>query len=128
MSNFLLDTNAMIAKMNGDSLIEKIIVEAENIYLPIIAIGEAFFGAEKSAKADENSKKVEDLASSLTILECDVETARIFGKIMKNLRAKGRPIPQNDVWIAAIAMQHDLVLLTKDKHFDNVDDLKTQDW
>lgn len=128
MSNVLLDTNAMIAKMNADISIEKIITKAENVYLPIIALGEALYGAEKSANPKENTVKIEELIKNLTVLQCDLETARIYGRIEKDLRTQGRPIPQNDVWIAAIAKQHKLILLTKDNHFKHVDDLKLLDW
>lgn len=128
MSSFLLDTNALVAKMNGNDEVNKVIIQAENIYLPVIAVGEALYGAEKSAKTDANKRKVEDIITQISVLDCTAETARIYGLIEMDLRTKGRPIPQNDVWIAAIALQYDLVLLTKDKHFDNVNNLETQDW
>lgn len=127
MSSFLLDTNAIIAVMNESERISTKIITAENIYLPVIAVGEIFYGVEKSAKTEENKKRIENFINTLAILDCDIEVAKIFGRIEQNLRSKGCPIPQNDVWITAIASEHDLILLTKDKHFDNVGNLKTQD-
>jgi len=81
-----------------------------------------------SARRDKNLKQIEGILSVATILKCDGETARWYGQLEQKLRSKGRPIPQNDVWIAAVAMQYRLVLVTRDKHFEQVDNLVTQDW
>ena len=59
----------------------------------------------------------------MTILVCDTETARQYGRIKVELRRKGRPIPENDMWIAAVALQHGLTLATRDAHFDAIDGL-----
>jgi len=61
-------------------------------------------------------------------LDSDVETTRNYGRIKAQLRKKGKPIPNNDVWIAAIALQYDLTVVTRDKHFDQVDGLKIEKW
>jgi tRNA(fMet)-specific endonuclease VapC len=54
--------------------------------------------------------------------------ARFYGRVSHQLRVKGRPIPQNDIWIAALAIQHNLTVLTRDSHFAEVDGLATQSW
>lgn len=128
MASLLLDTNAIVAYLNGDTVVEQVISDADEVFLPVIAYGEACYGAEKSNRKQKNLDAIEHLASELTVLDCNTQTARLYGQIEQNLRAKGRPIPQNDVWIAAIARQYALTVLTKDKHFENIDDLKMQDW
>jgi tRNA(fMet)-specific endonuclease VapC len=77
---------------------------------------------------ESNLLDVEILALSGAAIACDIGTARIYGRIRHELRAKGRPIPVNDTWIAAIALQHDLTLLTRDEHFKAVDHLPLQSW
>lgn len=127
MTRLLLDTNAAIAVFKNHEAL-KSFLEGKEVFIPVIAIAELQYGAEKSANRGADIQKIEKYIQESQILNCNTETAKGYGRIEKNLRAKGRPIPQNDVWIAAIALEHDLTLLTKDKHFDNVDDLKTQDW
>jgi len=65
---------------------------------------------------------------SCTLLLCDEDTAHHYALIVTELRKKGRPIPQNDMWIAAIALQYDLDLLTRDAHFKEVSNLRIQGW
>jgi len=125
---YLLDTNAAIKLLNGDAVVSKIIAEADQIYVPIIVVGELYYGAEHSGQVAENLKKVDEFAIRYQVLFCDLQTAREYGRIMQQLRIKGRPIRQNDVWIAAIAIQHNLTVLTRDAHFNDVDGLAVQGW
>jgi tRNA(fMet)-specific endonuclease VapC len=62
------------------------------------------------------------------VLACDAETAQHYGRIRNVLLAKGRPIPENDIWIAASARQHGLTLVTRDGHFGSVEDLIVERW
>jgi len=59
---------------------------------------------------------------------CDLEVAREYGRLRQRLKKKGRPIPENDIWIAAAAKAHGMTLVTRDGHFENVEGLKTVDW
>lgn len=63
-----------------------------------------------------------------TQLACDAETAQHYGRIKQGLRRRGRPIPENDLWIAATALQHQLVLVTRDDHFYLIEGLATERW
>ncbi len=74
------------------------------------------------------SRDFHDFASSNTILSCDVETARQCGTLKDQLRKKGRPIPENDLWIAAITIQHNLTLATRDVHFGLIEEFKVETW
>lgn len=114
--------------MNGNTKVIGLLENADEIFLPAIALGELYFGAENSKQRDDNLERIEELAKEVVILMCDAETAKWYGLIQKQLRDKGRPIPQNDIWIAAVTLQHDLTLLTNDKHFEEVDKLKRANW
>lgn len=102
--------------------------QAEEILLPSIVLGELAFGARKSSHASENLARIDDLSQQVVILDCDGDTARQYGAIKNALRLKGRPIPDNDIWIAAIARQYHLTLVTRDTHFVEIDDLLSETW
>jgi tRNA(fMet)-specific endonuclease VapC len=129
MSNsYLLDTVAAVGLLNGNVDVVKLINEAIEIFIPIIAVGELYFGAENSGRVAENIEKVNGLTQQYAILYSDLETALEYGRIEFLLKRKGRSIPQNDKWIAAIARQNNLTVLTRDKHFNEVDGLLVQGW
>jgi len=118
---YLLDTNIVIRLFAGDEVVLSWIKEVNEIYIPSIVLGELFYGAQKSANVESNNSKIAELASQSYILPCDDETAKHYGEIKNNLRKKGKPIPENDIWIAAITKQHSLCLVTSDTHFKEVD-------
>ena len=128
MVDYLLDTNAIVALLNNEASIETILTPPNTGFIPIIAVGELLFGAEKSARVEANVKRTMSFIDQRTVLGCDIETANWYGKVAQRLRAKGRPIPQNDMWIAAIALRYDLTLMTKDEHFSVVEGLKMRGW
>ena len=125
---YLLDTNIVIALFADDSVLVGKIAKTEDIFVSAVVIGELFYGASKSGRPGKNSERIDIFASDNVILNCDMETARWYGKIKNRLRKKGRPIPENDIWIAAIAFQHDLILISRDEHFEEVEDLKLEKW
>ena len=124
----LLDTNIVIALFADEASVKDNLSETDEVFIPNVVIGELFYGAHKSARAKENLARIEDLASSSVILGCDTETARIYGEVKNALRIKGHPIPENDVWIAAIAVQHNLTLVSRDAHFSEIENLKVVVW
>ena len=127
--NYLLDTNIVIGLFaNEFSILENIKSSPSGIFIPSIVVGELFFGAEQSSKKEENRKKIEALAQVSLIVECDLDTARLYGKIKSQLKVKGTPIPENDIWIGALGQQHKLVLATRDKHFNNIEELLIESW
>ena len=83
-----------------------------DIFLSTTVLGELCFGAEKSSRVEDNFTKIRRLANLCPVLVCDEETARRYGLIKKLLQQKGRPIPENDIWIAALALQYDGILIT----------------
>ncbi|MDX1995484.1 MAG: type II toxin-antitoxin system VapC family toxin [bacterium] len=124
----LLDTNAAIARIAQDAAIIKVLEAAAEVFLSSVVLGELFYGAENSTRSSENYAAIEKLAADTTVLVCDTETARHYAHIRKGLKSKGKPIPPNDMWVAAVAKQHQLTLLTRDRHFHEVEGILLQDW
>lgn len=125
---FLLDTNIIIALFAEDPIIHDRMADTREVFVPSIAIGELYFGAYKSLKIKENIARIDEFALNNTVLPCDMETARRYGSIKSYLKEKGQPIPENDMWIAAIAQQYDLTLVTKDDHFNSAENLNVELW
>ena len=125
---YLLDTNIVIGMFTGDKAIREKMQNIAKIFLAAPVIGELCYGVRKSSKHTENFSKVNRLTQRFPLFSCDLETARWYGNIKDQLRRKGHPIPDNDIWIAAIAMQHGLILVTRDSHFDEVESLQTERW
>jgi len=91
-------------------------------------IGELYYGAYKSGRVAANLARVEEFIVMTNVLGCDTATAKYYGQIRNSLRSRGRPIPENDIWIAAVAMQHQLTLVSRDIHFQYVDGLLLERW
>ena len=126
--SYLLDTNIVIAMLAEERAVIQGLEMAEEVFLSSIVLGELYFGARKSSRSEANVARLDRLASNSTVLSCDIETARYYGEVKDGLRRKGRPIPENDVWIAAVALQHGLTLVTRDGHMDEVEGLRTESW
>lgn len=93
-----------------------------------LTIGELYFGAHKSVRIHENIARINDFVLSNVVLSCNAETAKLYGDIKNRLRDIGQPIPENDIWIAAIAQQHALALVTNDGHFVVIENLTVEKW
>jgi len=124
----LLDTNVIIDLFANAPDIKENLTQASEVFVPIIAIGELYYGALKSGRVKENLAQIEKFAANNVVLACDSTTACRDGEIKNTLRKKGRPIPENDIWIAAIGLQYDLSLITQDTHFDYIESLKASMW
>jgi tRNA(fMet)-specific endonuclease VapC len=125
---FLLDTNIIISLLEGDPGIETKLASSGEILIPAVAAGELYFGAAKSARSADNIFRIERFLSGRKILPCDLGVARDYGTLRQRLRVKGRPIPENDLWIAATAVHFGCTLVTRDRHFGKVEELMTVDW
>jgi tRNA(fMet)-specific endonuclease VapC len=125
---FLLDTNIVIALLEGDDTVLSNLDRAPEVFIPAVALGELFFGPAKSGRPDENTAKVERFAAGRAIVSCDLDVAREYGRLKQRLKERGRPLPENDIWIAAAAKHHGMVLVTRDRHFQEVEDLQTTEW
>ena len=125
---FLLDTNIVIAIFANEVAVLQHIAQAEEVYIPVVVIGELYYGAFNSGQAAKNLKKIDEFTLSINKLDTNLATAKQYGIIKKQLKEKGKPIPENDIWIAAIAMQYQLTLVSRDNHFSYIDGLSLIMW
>lgn len=125
---YLLDTGIVLALFANERSVVEQIEDAEEIFIPSIVIGELYYGARKSGRVRENVARIDLFAEANVVLLCDNETSRWYGVIKDLLRQKGSMIPENDVWIAALALRQGLILVTRDNNFDVVTNLKTVRW
>ena len=126
--DYLLDSNIIIDIFRGDKKTISRVKQIDGVYVPVIVIGELYYGANKSDQTPKRKLEVEQLEEIVTVLNITRSTARIYGEIKDKLRAKGRPIPENDIWIAAVAIEHQLTLITKDKHFENLEGIAIEEF
>lgn len=124
---YLLDTNIVIRLFAEDKTVLDWLGKTSEIYIPAIVLGELFYGAHKSTNVESNTLKIIELSSHSTTLPCDGETAKHYGEIKSQLKKKGRPIPENDIWIGAITKQHSLILVSKDQHFKEIENISIED-
>ena len=125
---FLLDTNIVIALFAQDASVTFHLSNADEVFVPSVVIGELTYGAHKSSRVQENLKRIEEFVANNKVLSCDLETAKVYGQIKNGLQIKGRPIPENDIWIASVAIQYGLTLVSRDAHFKEVDHLELKEW
>jgi len=119
----LLDTSAIIHSFRkANDVAAKLNAMAE-IYVQVTAIGELYFGAYKSDNIPKHLSIVQSFLINCKILATDRATAEVYGTIRAALAKKGRPLPENDIWIAASALQYNLPLFTLDNHFKEINGL-----
>ena len=128
LRRFLLDTNIVIALFAQEADVLAQLQQTVGIVLPSIVLGELYYGAGKSGRVGANVQRVDDFASQIDVLSCDLETAQQYGMIRESLRVKGKPLPENDIWIAALALQHNLILVSRDAHFNEIAGLNIVAW
>jgi tRNA(fMet)-specific endonuclease VapC len=121
--NPILDTNVVIGIMNHDPKIDLCVRDFIDLCIPAVVLGELYFGAFRSQKVDRNLTEIEQFLAGATVFGIDRGTAHWYGQIKQQLSRAGTPIPANDIWIAATAMQHDAAIVTLDSHFSAVKDL-----
>ena len=129
--NLVLDGNVLIALLEEEIIIQdrgSSQKKAKHVSLPAPAIGKLYHGARKSRNTTQNLAKVDRLTQRFPLLYCDLDTAKWYGIIKHQLQREGLPIPNNDIWIAAIAMQYNPILVTRDSHFDEIESLQTERW
>jgi tRNA(fMet)-specific endonuclease VapC len=125
---YLLDTSILIALFADEMAVKGKLAQASEVFISSIAVGELYYGAWKSQRPQESIAQVDELVAESVILGCDAGAARWYGEVKNALRLTGRPIPENDLWIAAIALEHDVVVATQDAHFREIDNLNVEMW
>jgi predicted nucleic acid-binding protein len=124
----VLDTNIYCDYAEGlPDVVDAIATYGQSILIPSVVLGELFFGFMKGSRQQSNEKKLRQVMNRLKIEIIDVNTdvARKYATIYLSLQKKGMKIPINDVWIAACCMEVGGTLLTRDKHFELLDQIET---
>lgn len=124
----ILDTNAVFALLLGNARLGELLAESERHHLPVIVLGEYRSGLLRSRHRQSLELLLETLARESIVLHIDETTAETYAEVRDELRRQGRPIPENDLWIAALARQHDQPVVSLDEHFDEVPGLRRLGW
>lgn len=127
-NNILLDSNIIIELFKGNSSVTDQFKSYALVNIPFIVLGELYLGAYRSSNPEKHINQINSFLSKCQVLNGDEETADNYGKIKTFLLKKGKPIPENDIWIAAVAKQYQLALITRDSHFNEIDNLEVINW
>ena len=124
----ILDTNALSAFVDGDPAVGEVLRMQQRAAIPVIVLGEFRYGIALSRRRSSYERWLDSHLSQFDVLPVTEETAAAHAAVRVSLKRSGRPIPANDVWIAALALQHRLPVLSRDEHFDVVPDLRRRGW
>ena len=122
----LVDTNVVIALFAGEPAAVERLEQRPELFLCVPVLGELRYGALASSRVEENLARLDLFSRRVLLLACDSGTVVQYATIRYALRKKGTPIPENDVWIAAIAQQYRLTLLSRDSHFRKIEGLDVE--
>lgn len=118
-----LDTNIIIKFFKGDRVIIDFVRNHSVLYLTIPVVAELLFAAKNSGRKEENLAKYREFINLCNVLPLTQRTAEMYSDIRLELKQMGRPIPENDLWIAAQCVENDFLLATGDSHFQNLPNL-----
>ena len=121
--SLVVDTSVVVDLFLGDERLGRMVEQAQPVGIPVIVLAELLAGARRSNRVAESVAQVEHFINRNTVLSCNADTASYYADISNELRARGKPIPENDMWIASVALQHGLPLAARDKHFNHVESL-----
>ncbi len=124
----ILDTNALSAFVDGDVGVGEVLRRQARAAIPVIVLGEFRYGIAQSRHRTSYEAWLESQLPHFDVLAVTEETAIAYAALRVALKRSGRPIPANDAWIAALALQHRLPVLSRDHHFDVVPDLERKSW
>jgi len=116
----ILDTNALSAAADDDPAVAAILAGVEQMAIPVIVLGEYRHGIAESRNRASYESWLTGLLRDCMVLDINEPTTHCYAEITLELKRKGKPIPTNDIWIAALCRQHSLPLLSRDRHFDLV--------
>jgi tRNA(fMet)-specific endonuclease VapC len=122
MSGLLIDTSAYSCMVRNDSEVKRIIHKASLIVMSPITIGELIAGFAGGSREKQNREFLDDYLAEprVYLVEIDADTGERFGLIKNTLKSQGTPIPDHDIWQAALAWQHGYKILTRDAHFSKI--------
>ena len=123
-----LDTNIVIRLFKNDPAVIKMLADLSIVYLPVPVVAEILFTVRNSFHQTKNLKIYNEFIDACNVLNITRETANFYSIIRLELKNKGWPIPENDLWIASVCMEQNMPLVTGDAHFDNISGLKVVKW
>jgi tRNA(fMet)-specific endonuclease VapC len=120
-----LDTNRLTDLFQGDTALSKWLERCEEVWVPLVVLAEIKAGFYGGTQQHRNEILLRTLLSQTTVgvLLPSRETADHYARLFVQLKRAGTPVPDNDLWIAALALQHDLLLITRDQHFERIPQL-----
>ena len=124
----ILDTNAVSSLLEGDRALEEVLAREPRHELPVIVIGEYGYGLKRSRHRRTLQRLLDELVGQSNVLTIGLETAAAYATVREALRARGTPIPENDVWISALAIEHGLDVVSRDRDFDHVAGVRRRSW
>lgn len=124
----ILDTNALSAAADNDAALAAILARAEELAIPVIVLGEYRHGIAQSRNRANYENWLSGLLNDCMVLDINEPTTHYYAEISLELKRKGKPIPTNDIWIAALCRQHSLPLLSQDRHFDSIAGSRRVGW
>ena len=124
----ILDTNAVSAFLADDPDLLTVLLPETDLHLPVIVLGEYRYGLLRSRLRAQGEASLAELERLCVVLGLDARTSAVYAQIRHELHAAGHPLPENDIWIAALARQHNLPVATRDAHFEHVKGLRRVSW
>lgn len=124
----ILDTNALSALCEGEGVLQPDLPQHAVLTIPVIVLGEFEFGIRRSRLRGRYEQWLKTNLPIFDVLGVGRETARLYADIRSELKAIGKPIPSNDIWIAALAREYGLPIVTRDGHFRFVRGIQTVKW
>ena len=124
----ILDTNALSAFVDGDAAVGSVLNRQHRAAVPVIVLGEFRYGITGSRHRQAYEDWLDSQLHHFDLLSITPETAQPYASLRVALKRSGRPIPANDAWIAALAIQHRLPILSRDEHFDALPDVQRITW
>jgi predicted nucleic acid-binding protein len=124
----ILDTHALSAFLDGDQNVGARLSGESRVAIPVIVLGEFRYGIQGSRRRAAYERWLDDYLPDFEILPVSEATAVVYAQVRAALKKAGRPIPANDAWIAAIALQHRMSILSRDEHFDAVAGVRREGW
>jgi predicted nucleic acid-binding protein len=124
----ILDTNALSAAAEREPSALEVVARAERLAIPVIVLGEYRLGIAQSRHRVSYENWLREWTAAVSVLDIDDDTTHSYAAIGLELKKKGKPIPANDLWIAALCRQYSLPILSRDRHFDFVSGLRRIDW
>jgi tRNA(fMet)-specific endonuclease VapC len=124
----LLDTSVIIPYFRGEIAVRAQFHAGFRLYLPLPALGELNCGAHLSSNSTHGLLGIRNFLSAVIVLSPGTATAEHYGRLRAQLASVGTPIPENDIWIAALAIEHQMSLAARDVHFDRIIGLQVLKW